>query len=267
MKNYLGAIALMCLLIVQGCKQEGSYEVSGNLNLPDGAAVTLWPDDHAHQVAGTSIANNKFDINVDGIPEGVYDLIVSWPDPNFLATKTKNGSFLATPDSLTANVRLYLEPGNDYALSSPVNNYKTVYAPTTANQHPYPLAVATSSLNTKELHQILDLKEKITFAYRRKLDSLDVIGKALLAKNDEPNYGKIMTEYEGLGKSFHEREQFKATENFINSHRSSAISAYLIATAPNLKEEKAYFKAALLHLDPKLKDIPYAKEAKRRTSL
>ncbi|MHA4894599.1 hypothetical protein ACXZ1K_07610 [Pedobacter sp. PWIIR3] len=267
MKHYFSGIIVLCLLLAQGCKQEGSYTIKGAFNLPDGAMVTLWPDDHYHQIAGTPIKDNQWKLNVEGLDEGVYDLLVTWPDPNFAATKIKNGSFLSTPDSLRSNLYLYLESGSDYELSCPVKDYTTVYAPTTANPKPFPLAVVTESVYTKDLHLMQSMQAVVTLAYQKKLDSLDVLVKGFLAKNDDVNYGKAMSEYQGLEKNFYEKERFKTIKRFIDTHKASAVSAYLIATAPNLKQEKAYFAKALAQLDPKLKDSRYAKEARRRIAL
>lgn len=267
MRKYLSTFLMVYIFIAQGCVREGSYKVTGNLPLPDGSVVTLWPDDHYHQIAGTKVNGNEFDLKIEGLRQGVYDLIVSWPDPNFVATKERNGSFITTPDSLRSNISLYLEPGKDYHLTTPVTDYTTVYGPTSQNLHPFPLLVATESTNTKDLQYFQGISEKITLAYGTKMDSINQVAKAFLAKNDPVNYGHSMREYEGLEKDFYDAQRFTATQTFISSHKASAISAYLIATTPYLKAHKAYFEWAIRQLDPSLKDNPYTKEAKRRIAL
>ncbi|MES2829866.1 MAG: hypothetical protein V4687_17035 [Bacteroidota bacterium] len=267
MRKYLVAFLSVFVLLLQSCVQEGTYEVTGNLSLPDGAVITLWPDDHYHQIAGTVLKDNKFSLAIEGLQDGVYDVIISWPDPNFWDTKKKNGSFIATPDSLYTNLALYLESGQDYHITTTVTDYKTVFAATSQNLYPYPLTVKTGSPNTNDLHQIQQKWQKITVAYRKKMDSLNVLTRLYQDKNDMASYGRTMILLQGLDKNFYQAERFKATKNFIENHKASAISAYLIATAPNLREDKKYFESALKQLDPSLKDSRYTKEAQRRVAL
>jgi hypothetical protein len=265
--RFSGLVYLLICLIAYGCTEEGTFKITGELNLPNESVVTLWPDDNSHQIAGATIKNKRFEMQVEALDEGVYNLLVSWKNPHREVQVLQNGSRLSTPDTLYSRTRIYLGPSSDYLLTSSVKDISTVLVPTEANSNPFRLEVTTNSQPTKDLQSYLLVIGKITNVFQKKLDSLNTLTNDALTKQDLINYRKLMDEYQGLDDSFFKRETFLARKSFIDGHVASPVSAYLIATAPDLKENKIYYQKAFNQLDPILLQNRYTLEAKRRLAL
>ena len=265
MRKYLQSIFL-CFLIfaMQSCRQEGTYQITGEVMLPEGSVVTLWPDDNSHQIAGAGIANHQFKMEVEGLDEGVYNLLVSWKNPNREAQVLKSGSKLNTPDTLYATTTIYLSPNADYHVGSSIKDITQVSVPTKDNPNPFPLITQTNSQASKDLQLYLNELANITNVFQEKQDSLSMLINAAQTKNDLESYGKNMKEYEGLGDGFLKETRFLARKKFVNTHLASPISAYIIAMAADLKENKNFYQQAVDRLDASLKLNRYTIEAKRR---
>ncbi|MFP5078720.1 hypothetical protein [Pedobacter sp. JCM 36344] len=266
-KCYTSIIFLLLSVTFYSCIREGTYKITGELGLPDQSVVTLWPDDNSHQIAGVTVADHKFQMKIEALDEGVYNLLISWKNPNRQAQILKNGSRLGTPDTLFSRTRIYLDPNSDYHITSPIKDISNVSIPTRTNLNPFPINVNTNSEATKELQSYLAVISRVTLVFQKKLDSLNFLATVAQAKDDMINYRKIMDEYEGLDDGFFKGEIFRAREAFIDRHKTSPVSAYLIATAPDLKDKRVYYQQAVRKLDAALQQNRYTIEAKRRLAI